>query len=250
VFGPSRREREELVATVPWWWHSIDVGRGVVTPGQKGAETPLGSRAFMEAELASLALPDLHGKTVLDIGALDGFYSFEAERRGAARVVALEYPAWVEPPDDPDRLPPAGRAGFDVAHHLLQSRVQPVLADLMKLDPAVLGPFDVVLFLGVLYHLEDPLGGMRRVAALTRELAVIESQAIAVAGAEEHALLAFFPGGELNDDPSNWFVPNLAALRALCIAAGFSRADAIVGPPEPPAAAPPAHYRAVVHAHV
>jgi hypothetical protein len=93
---------------------------------------------------------------------------------------------------------------------------------------------------------------MRRVAQVTRELAVIESQAIVVAGAEQHALLEFFPGAELNDDPSNWFVPNVAAVRALCAAAGFASSAAVVAPPEPAAGAPDVteHYRAIVHARM
>lgn len=249
MFGLTRRERERLVASVPEWWHSIDVGRGVVTPGAKGAGTPAGSHAFMQAELESLALPDLHGKSVLDIGALNGYYSFAAERAGAARVVALDYNEWLPRPDG---TPAPGRSGFEVARKILKSRVEPVLGDLMEIDVAALGRFDVVLFLGVLYHLEDPLGGMRRVAELTGGLAVIESHAMtAGALADQHALLEFFPGSELNDDPTNWYVPNIAAIEGLCRAAGFSSTQPVVGPPA--AAAPDAgsatrHFRAVVQA--
>lgn len=198
----------------------------------------------MQTELESLALPDLHGKTVLDVGALNGYYSFAAERLGASRVVALDYPEWVGDPTPP------GRAGFDVARKILKSRVEPVLADLMEMDIGALGHFDVVLFLGVLYHLEDPLSGMRRVAELTSGMAVIESQAMSVSGVEDHALLEFFAGSELNNDPTNWFVPNVAAIDALAHAAGFATTRTIVGPP-PRDSAPGAgttHFRAVVHA--
>jgi tRNA (mo5U34)-methyltransferase len=251
VFGIARRRQERAVATVPWWWHSIDVGAGVVTPGHKGAQRPGGSRAFMAAELASLALPDLRGKTVLDIGAFNGFHSFAAERLGASRVVALDHFAWIEPaPGAAPGSPPVGRLGFDVARRLLGSAVEAVQADFMEIDLAALGRFDVVLFLGVIYHQPDPLGAMRRLAEVTREVAVIESQAVAVAGVEDHALLEFHPGAELNDDPSNWFVPNLAALHGLCRAGGFARSEAVVGPParnDPAAATEP--YRAVVHAY-
>lgn len=250
MFGIGRRRRERLVATVPWWWHSIDVGEGVVTPGHKGADRPGGSRAFMAAELASLALPDLRGKTVLDIGAHNGYHSFAAERLGAARVVALDHFAWFEPaPGAPPGSPAAGRLGFDVSHRLLGSRVEAVQADFMAMDLAALGRFDVVLCLGVIYHQPDPLGTMRRVAEVTGELAVIESQAVAIAGVEEHALFEFYPGDELGGDPSNWFVPNLAALRGLCSAAGFARSEAVVGPPPRGDPANPTEpYRAVVHA--
>src|SRR5205807_7937958 len=90
-----------------------------------------------------LSLPDLQGKSVLDIGAWDGFFSFAAERAGAARVVALDHYAWsldlgaiharlqgVDLPTFeltpdvwlPDVLP--GKQGFDLAHRALRSRVE------------------------------------------------------------------------------------------------------------------------------
>src|SRR6188472_354162 len=69
------------------WFHSIDLGMGVVTRGVKSPEQH-------RHELAVLRLPDLAGKSVLDIGAFDGFYSFAAERLGADRVVALDHYVW------------------------------------------------------------------------------------------------------------------------------------------------------------
>src|SRR3954447_6409755 len=66
------------------WFHSIELEPGFVTPG----------RADTSAQLQRLHLPDLRGKTVLDVGAWDGFFSFEAERRGAARVVAVDTFSW------------------------------------------------------------------------------------------------------------------------------------------------------------
>src|SRR5262245_16932913 len=68
----------ERVKAVPFWWHSVDLGEGIVTPGHK-------TRDLLWQELASLRLPALTGKTVLDIGAWDGYYSFEPESGGAAR---------------------------------------------------------------------------------------------------------------------------------------------------------------------
>ena len=75
----TREEVEAAVQSVPFWWHSIDLGSGIVTPGTQSQE-------FLKARMRSLQLPDLQGKSVLDIGAYDGFYSFEVERLGAARV--------------------------------------------------------------------------------------------------------------------------------------------------------------------
>lgn len=248
MFGLTRRERERLVASVPQWWHSIDVGRGVVTPGVKGAGTPGGPHAFMQAELESLALPDLHGKSVLDVGALNGYYSFAAERAGASRVVALDYHEWLPRPDG---TPAPGRSGFEVARKILKSRVEPVLADLMTIDVATLGRFDVVLFLGVLHRLEDPLGGMRRVAELTSGLAVIQSLAMSAGPvADEHALLEFSPRSARDGDATNWYVPNIAAIDGLCRAAGFASTQAVGGfaAAKPDPSGGTRHYRAVVQA--
>ncbi len=132
------------------WWHSIDLGQGVVTPGYQSPE-------LLKAEWQHLQIGDLSGKSVLDIGAWDGWFSFQAERAGAERVVALDY------------RDGEARRGFDVARAALGSSVEYVAADFMANDLAGLGEFDVVLFLGVLYHLREPILGLERVAGLTRD---------------------------------------------------------------------------------
>jgi tRNA (mo5U34)-methyltransferase len=67
------------------WYHTIDLGGGVVTEGVDNTQVRL-AQAHLPASFS--------GQSVLDIGAWDGFWSFEAERRGAARVVATDYYAW------------------------------------------------------------------------------------------------------------------------------------------------------------
>lgn len=239
----TRAERlRTRVADVGFWWHSIDLGDGVVTPGAK-------SGAWLEAELARLELGDLRGKSVLDIGAYDGFYSFAAERLGAERVVALDHYVWsadmpgymayrdrqmaagqtVEPvhamPEfwRPDELP--GRRPFDLAHEALGSRVEVVVGDLLDYDLSKLGSFDVVLYLGVLYHLRHPLLALEKLAALTRGTAYIETQAEVFLGSGRRPMCRFIEGDELNHDPSNWWTFNEAALLSMCRAAGFSSAE-------------------------
>lgn len=229
------------VASVGYWWHPIDVGHGVVTPGLKWA----GSPDRMRKELDSLHLPPLEGRTVLDIGAYDGYYSFEAERRGASRVVAMDHFVWLQDlrADSwqvdfsqayllPDGLPPPdaplpGKRGFDTAHRLRGSSVESIVGDFMHYDLDRLGEFDVVLYLGLLYHMEEPLTAMQRLRRVTREMAVIETEAIEIEGWSERPLVELFPGKELNNDPTNWWAPNLLALRGLATGAGFSRAEIV-----------------------
>jgi tRNA (mo5U34)-methyltransferase len=262
---PEAYDLRRKVGAVPFWWHSIDVGFGVTTPGAKTA-------AFLDEESASLDLPDLRGLSVLDIGAWDGFYSFLAESRGAARVVACDHFAWALDQDAKDRYkadcrrrqqPPEafdrvagllrfdelpGKRGFDLARAARGSRVEPLVADYMTLTPDAVGRFDVVLYLGVLYHMEDPLAALRRVRALTARVAIIETEAIAAGGFEERGVAEFFPPGrKLFDDPTNFWAPNAPCLAGLCETAGFSRIDVLTEPPRPrPGQAE--RYRLVAHA--
>ncbi len=160
-------------------------------------------------------LPDLTGRSVLDVGACDGFYSFEAERRGAARVVASDYWTWTWPGSD-------ARRNFDLAHEALSSRVEPVEVSVEELTPErVGGTFDVVLFLGVLYHAPDPLGYLRRVRSVTGDMAIIET-AVDLLDIEVPAA-AYYPGASLNSDASNHFGPNPLAVEAWLAEAGFAR---------------------------
>lgn len=265
MLGSGRRLRER-VDEIPFWWHSIDLGHGVVTPGHKPP-------AVLQAELDALALPDLSGKSVLDIGGWDGYFAFEAERRGAARVAVVDHYMWaMDSPGQqaywrrcmqegvaprpyhetefwhPDTLP--GKRGFDLAREALDSKVEDVVCDFMEADLDALGRWDVVLYLGVLYHMEDPMRALRRLAAVTRELAVVETEAIAIPAFDHEAIWRFFPAAELNGDVSNWWAPNLAALGGALTAAGFATARAVLGPPAEllQSGGGPHHYRAVVHA--
>src|SRR5580704_15785161 len=100
------------------WFHSIELRPGITTPGHS-------NESFT---LSLLGLPeDLTGKTILDIGCWDGFYSFECERRGAKRVVSTD--VWES----------TGRTGFDLAREELNSSVEPVEANIYDLPEALKG---------------------------------------------------------------------------------------------------------------
>lgn len=185
------------------WYHTLDLGSGIKTPGVD--DTPL--------RLARLDLPaSLAGKHVLDVGAWDGFFSFEAERRGAARVVASDYYSW-------HGTGWGTKAGFELARAALGSRVEDADVDVMDLSPERVGTFDVVFFLGVLYHLRHPLLALERVASVTRDLLIVET-VIDMVGVRRPAV-AFYPERELNDDPTNWWAPNVPAMHGMLRAVGF-----------------------------
>jgi tRNA (mo5U34)-methyltransferase len=262
----KRRKLAKMAERVPYWWHSIDLGDGVVTPGRHPADE-------LDREWKALGLPHLGGKTVLDVGAWDGFFSFRAEEQGAARVVALDHYAWSTDlaaleryreqcwshgtvpalphtiPElwQPDQLP--GKAGFDVAHRARESKVESMVGDLMAMDLDKLGRFDVVLALGLLEHLRHPLLALERLDQVTDELLVVETEAVAVPGYEHHGFCEFFEGTELNGDPTVWWASNRHALAAMCRVAGFTKVEGGDGPESMPPTADALHrYRLVLRA--
>jgi tRNA (mo5U34)-methyltransferase len=163
--------------------------------------------------LARLELPaSLGGLSVLDIGAWDGFFSFECERRGAARVVATDYYSW-------HGSGWGEKAGFELAREALGSRVEDVDIDVMDISPERLGMFDLVLFLGVLYHLRHPFLAIEKIAAVTRGTLILET-VIDLVGLGRPAM-AFYPDRELNADPTNWWGPNQAAVVGMLKSAGL-----------------------------
>jgi tRNA (mo5U34)-methyltransferase len=210
------------------WYHTIDLGHGVITKGADNTNLRL-SRIDLPASLA--------GRTVLDIGAWDGFFSFEAERRGASRVVATDFYAWRGLGWGTTN----GKAGFELARAALGSRIEDLEIDVMDLSPERVGTFDVVLFLGVLYHLRHPLLALERVASVTRDLLIMET-VVDMLGLRRPAM-AFYPNRELNNDPTNWWGPNVAAVEGMLRTAGFQRVRTVTPLPSFPRRAA----RAVIH---
>lgn len=190
------------------WFHSMKLRPGVVT---KGAKSP----CLLASEAAAVLGPlDLAGRSLLDIGAWNGFWSFEAKRRGAGRVVALDHYTWRHPDF-------RGRESFDLARAALELEVEAVEADVTALAPEDFGRFDAVLFLGVLYHLEDPLPVFRTLRELTGQVLVLETHQ-AMLDCPRPAMV-YYPGKELAGDETNWWGPNPALVYRLLTRAGFAR---------------------------
>jgi tRNA (mo5U34)-methyltransferase len=210
--GPS--QIRELVGSVRYWHHVLRFPHGITSPG---AYDPRGV-------FASLQLPDLRGKRVLDVGTRDGFFAFACERLGA-EVVAVDYAD-------------INLTGFGASRKIYGSRVEYVQANVYDLDPGRLGTFDVVLFLGVLYHLRHPLLALDRLRPLCRELLIVESlvcDSRVFTGFETGEPLAalaprltgipmaqFLPVQRFHGDATNKWVPNVACLRALIEDAQFA----------------------------
>ncbi len=159
---------KKRVAAIEAWYHRIDLGDGIETPGH----------FRMSDYLAPYHFPaDMTGMRVLDVGASTGYYAFEFERRGA-EVVAIELPSWgdhdwtpryrrqfaAKPTlerDSIDRV--AMLDGFTVVGEALGStRVQRRFLPIYELSRETLGTFDIVFSGAMLMHVRDPILGVQR----------------------------------------------------------------------------------------
>ncbi|MFC0243640.1 class I SAM-dependent methyltransferase [Rhodopseudomonas telluris] len=204
------------------WFHSITLPDGYVTNGMQKQEA-----------VDAVFRHPVKGRSVLDIGAWDGFYSFGAEQRGAADVLSTDWFCWGGPGW-------GTKAGFDFAKSALKSRVRECEADLFSLDPAIHGTFDTVLFLGVLYHLVDPLGGLRKAAAMSRDHIIVLTHTWNNEIDKPLMEYAF----NLNGDDTTFWYQNIACVKAMLSDLGFKRFDILDAPPGPENGQP----RHVIHA--
>jgi tRNA (mo5U34)-methyltransferase len=196
------------------WYHTVDLGDGRTTPGIYDIRPYL--RAY--------GLPrNLSGKTVLDVGAASGFFSFELESRGAA-VTATDLPAWAAHDFGPLFQPElTGRnaeqylhAPFELAHRLRGSGVQRRLLNIYDLSPDNVGTFDLVFCGSVLVHLTDPVRALWRLRSVTRGAAIISTVIHPVSSPDP---LVVFAGHHRGD---GWWLPNRTAFEAMIKSAGFT----------------------------
>jgi len=203
AWARHKRSLNERLEASGSWFHSLTFDNGARTQGRDPSD----------AKLRAIQFPsNLNGYTVLDIGCYEGYFSFHAAQRGA-RVTANDHYVWHQPGD------PSWN-NFQLASEALGQPCEVLDADLPHL-PSLGRTWDVVLFLGVLYHLPDPVAGLRTVRALTGRVAILETLVDCLAAAGDQC--AFYSG--LNKDMSNYFGPNLAATVALARRAGFSVAE-------------------------
>lgn len=192
------------------WWHRIKLPEGI-TPGicdHSGGDPDYITNRFGMPE-------DLTGKSVLDIGCWDGLFSFEAEKRGAAMVLATDiYQAeWTN------------NEGFQYAKAALKSKVEflPIPVDLIDQIHTYVRYFDVVLFYGVLYHLKDPHMALKKIATVTREMLLLETAVMEMTSPTPTWTRVSGNGG----DPTNEWYPNLAALEEELLILGFNKVSVV-----------------------
>jgi tRNA (mo5U34)-methyltransferase len=206
------------------WFHNMNLGGVQTAPNHF-----LGDYPAMKWERFAHALPaDLSGQSVLDVGCNAGFYSLEMKRRGASRVLGV---------DSDDRYLAQARfaaevAGADIEFRRLSVYELPSLAE----------TFDVVLFMGVLYHLRHPLLALDILHDyVTRDLLIFQSMLRGPAEIRPFARdYEFTDTAQFEDDayprmyfvehryahdPTNWWIPNRACAEAMLRSAGFDVID-------------------------
>jgi tRNA (mo5U34)-methyltransferase len=209
------------IAELGPWFHNMRLD-GVWT----APEHFLGDYPNVKWQRFAHAIPeDLSGQSVLDIGCNAGFYAIEMKRRGAERVVAVD--------SDPDYLEQA-RFAAQLARAQIEFR------ELSVYEVGRLGErFDLVLFMGVFYHLRHPLLALDLIHEhVARDLLVFQSMQRGSAEIEPIAAdYPFFDGAPFDragypklhfiehsysGDPTNWWVPNRACVEAMLRSSGFA----------------------------
>jgi tRNA (mo5U34)-methyltransferase len=219
----DRADLERWIASNHDWYHTIELGPGVVTPGIVDVRGIV-SRVPMP--------PSLAGMRCLDIGTWDGFWAFEMERRGAAEVHAVDVPdpyQWDWPARARIRETyDGGKAnlelirrngnGFPIAREALGSSVERHEMTVYEISPEALGTFDFVFVGSILLHLRDPVGALERIRTLATG-GVVFNECIEFVLSK---LLPRTPMARLDsDDRVWWWQVNVAALHSMIEQAGF-----------------------------
>jgi tRNA (mo5U34)-methyltransferase len=224
----ARVDVEAKIKQLGKWFHNLDLNGVQTAPDHFLGDYP----NVKWSKLQNFIPKDLRGKSVLDIGCNGGFYSLQMKRRGAERVLAID--------SDPDYLEQARFAaevtGLEIEFRKMSAFEMPSLKE----------QFDLVLFMGVLYHLRYPLLALDLLAEhVVKDRFIFQSL---TRGSDEVALLEddypfdetrvfnqpsfprlHFIEKSYSLDPTNWWIPNRACAEAMIRSAGFkieARADA------------------------
>lgn len=190
-------EAKALVASVRHWHHAFEIFPGLITPG-----------SYQPGFLLDKIRPsnDLAGVRVLDIGTSDGYFALEFARRGAS-VVAIDY-----------------RSKQGHGYHVME-RLNPVQIDyhqmnIYELPEKQLGEFDIVLFMGVLYHLPDMIRALHMIRAVCRGTLFVETHS-ENDFCRDIAAARYYQSNTLAGDPTNFWAPNRLCVLSMLYDTGF-----------------------------
>ena len=197
----------QQVEAEPYWFQRMELRPGLDTPGWSNPA---------REKLPYFGLPDrLDGMRVLDIGCAEGFFAFEAERRGAREVIAI------------DSFPDSIRR-FNICRAALGSKAIAYLCNVYDVTPRAFGTFDLVMFFGVLYHLRNPLLALERINAICTGSLLLQTLSAELPGSPDVPHARFYPSGMESGpkdkplfDPTVFWVPNVACVTGMVRSVGF-----------------------------
>jgi tRNA (mo5U34)-methyltransferase len=206
------------VQAEPYWFQKIELMPGVLSPGWSDPRTE---------KLPYFGLPeDLTGMRVLDIGCAEGFFSFEAERRGAREVIGI------------DSFPDSVRR-FNIVKAARQSNATAFLMNVYDLEPKRLGTFDLVLFYGVFYHLKHPQFALERIRSICSGNLLFQTHIYEEPAVKGIPWARFYPHGYMSGaknelwDPTVFWLFNSACCLAMLDHVGFTDLKILSTDPNP-----------------
>jgi len=207
---------KERIAAEKHWFHRMELRQALETPGWSDPA---------REKLPYFGLPDrLDRMRVLDIGCAEGFFSFEAERRGAREVVAI------------DAYPDSVRR-FNICRAALGAQATAYLCNVYDLAPRTFGTFDLVMCFGVLYHLRHPLLALERIHSVCTGRLLLQTLSTDIPANSDVPYARFYPAGMQSGpqeapmfDPTVFWVPNVACVAAMVTSVGFVDVDASAHP--------------------
>jgi SAM-dependent methyltransferase len=239
----DRQTLKAALLNYPRWYHSFQLDGETRITGWAETNLCYPPSGYLDQRFAYYHLPDAwKGKSVLDIGGWDGVISFEMERRGASPILLVN-PRRLQDID----LPVAGpgcledlekqfaakgyptdyihSGGAKLLIDWFDSDIRLAHGSVYDLETIAEGrKFDLVCFLGLLYHLRDPLRGLMAAASVTAELLILETMCFepnhVLANADEG--YCQFLGATTGH---NWWVFNYRAIEGMLISCGFSRLE-------------------------
>lgn len=206
------------MAAEPYWFQRLELLPGLYSPGWSDPASE---------KLPYYGLPeDLTGKRVLDIGCAEGFFSFEAERRGAREVIGI------------DSFPASIRR-FQLVKAARQSNAEAFLMNVYDLDPDRLGTFDLVLFYGVFYHLKHPQLALERIRTVCRGELRFQTYMLEEPAVRGTPWARYFPHGMASGksgehfDPTIFWLFNSTCCLAMLDHVGFNDLEILSTDPHP-----------------
>lgn len=199
----SKEELLQKISQIPRWFHVIELGTTVKTPG-------IYDQKIKDWVLSSLP-KDYSGKSVLDVGAWDGYWSFEAEKRNAKEITAIDI--WQLTDEVKDKP-------FRTCKEILDSKVEMHELDVVNVEK--LGKnFDIIQFFGVYYHMINPFLAFQNLYYVCNELLIVEGAIIE----SKEPVCYLLDSGELNGDPTNVFLFSPSFLVEYAKRIGFKEAN-------------------------